>query len=45
MKIYESEKRLGLEDNIRANASIIVDCPTEKHKWQNKKADSRSRNQ
>lgn len=37
MKIYESEKRLGLEDNIRANASIIVDCPTEKHRLQNKR--------
>lgn len=37
MKIYEAEKRLGLEDNIRANASIVVDCPTEKTKWKNKK--------
>ena len=37
MKIYEAEKKLGLEDNIRANASIIVDCPTEQNKLQNKR--------
>jgi len=37
MKIYEAEKKLGLEDNIRANASIVVDCPTEKTKWQDKR--------
>ncbi len=37
MKIYEAEKKLGLEGDIRANASIIVDCPTEKNKWQDKR--------